>query len=68
MPDKIPSKRPEFDMMVKLLNLGSIIFILALLGIGLDHRFQTLPLWTVVGIAAGMAYSFYEAWRIYHQR
>ncbi len=54
-------------MLVKLFNLGSIIFILALLGFWLDQKFQTLPLCTMIGIALGMAYSFYEAWQIHKQ-
>lgn len=67
MPKKPLSKQPELDMLFKLLNLGSIIFVLALVGFWLDQKFHTLPLGTVVGIALGMLYSFYEAWQIYHQ-
>jgi len=52
-------------MLVKLFNLGSIILLLSLLGFWLDQKFHTLPLWTVIGIALGMAYSFYEAWLIH---
>jgi F0F1-type ATP synthase assembly protein I len=61
----MPEKRPELNMLVKLLNLGSIIFALALLGFWLDQKFHTLPLWMVIGIIAGMLYSFYEAWQIH---
>jgi F0F1-type ATP synthase assembly protein I len=68
VPEKLPSNQPELNMLVKLLNMGSIILVLALLGFWLDRRFQTVPLWTVIGIALGMLYSFYEAWLIYHRK
>ena len=68
MPNKFPSKEPEINMFVKLFNLGSIIFVLALLGFWLDQKFHTLPLWTIIGIALGMLYSFYEAWQIHQEK
>ena len=68
MPGKFPSKRPEINALVKLFNLASIIFVLALLGIWLDQKFRTLPLYTLLGIALGIAYSFYEAWLIHKEK
>jgi len=65
VPEKPPSNRPEYNALVKLLNLGSVIFVLALLGIWLDQKFHTLPFWTAAGILLGVLYSFYEAWRVY---
>jgi hypothetical protein len=67
MPKKTPSNRPELNMLVKLFNLGSIIFVLALIGLWLDQKFHTVPLYTLLGIALGVLYSFYEAWQIYKQ-
>ena len=67
MPKKFPSNQPELNMLVKLFNLGSIIFVLALLGFWLDQKFHLLPLLTLIGIALGMLYSFYEAWQIHHK-
>lgn len=55
-------------MLVKLFNLGSVIFVLALIGVWLDRKFQTLPIYTLIAIALGVLYSFYEAWRIYNQK
>ena len=68
MPEKFPSKPPGYDALVKLLNLGSVIFGLALVGIWLDQKFHTLPLCTAIGIALGVLFSFYEAWRVYKKR
>lgn len=65
MPNKFPSNRPELNMLAKLFSLGSIIFGLALLGFWLDHKYRTVPLWTIIGIALGMLYSFYEAWLVH---
>jgi len=67
MPDKPPSKHPELNILLKLLNLGSVILVLGLLGFWLDHTLTTLPLYTAIGILLGVCYSFYEAWQIYHQ-
>lgn len=67
VPKKFPSKQPEINMLVKLFNLGSIIFILALIGFWLDRKFHTLPLCLIIGIVLGMLYSFYEAWQIHHE-
>jgi len=68
MPDKRPQNRPELNLLIKLFNLGSIIFILALIGFWFDQKFHRLPLGTIIGIILGMLYSFYEAWQIYHQK
>jgi len=65
VPEKPPSNRPELNMLVKLFNLGSVILALALLGFWLDQKFHTLPLCTVIGIALGMLFSFYEAWQMH---
>ena len=67
MAKKFPSKQPEVNALVKLLNLGTIILILAVGGYWLDKKFNTLPLFILLGIALGMAYSFYEAWQIHKE-
>jgi F0F1-type ATP synthase assembly protein I len=68
MPGKSPKNRPELALLVKLLNLGSIILVLGLLGIWLDLKLHTIPLYTIIGIVLGVLFSFYEAWRIYHKQ
>ena len=52
-------------LLVKLFNLFSITFGLAIAGYFLDQKFHTLPLCMAIGIILGMLYSFYEAWKLY---
>jgi hypothetical protein len=67
LPEKLPSNRPDFSLLMKLFNLSSIIFALAIIGYCLDRKFHTLPAGTTIGAFLGVLYSFYAAWKVYRQ-
>ena len=62
MPEKIPSKRPEYSILSKMWNVGIAMVVLVFLGHWMDHKFHTPDVFTLVGAGLGILYSFFEAW------
>ena len=63
MVEKLPSNRPDYSLLSKIWNIGLAIVILTLLGHWLDQKFHTSDIFTLLGAALGILYSFYEAWQ-----
>ncbi|MDE2222815.1 MAG: AtpZ/AtpI family protein [Candidatus Omnitrophica bacterium] len=65
--DKMPGKRPDYSLLVKVLNLGSGMLALAFLGWLIDKKCHTSYTWTLIGSGVGVLYCFFEAWRAFKE-
>ena len=62
MPEKPPSKRPDYSLISNAWNIGVAIVLLTLLGHWLDQKFHTAEICTIAGASLGILFSLYEAW------